>query len=218
MAKAHEDLLGPPEQSSEKMRQLFHSEHRRRIFNRLLEEWSKPVNENIVGQMIETYRCHVPTISLAPEVDSLLSRLREKYKLGLISDGPVTMQAAKVEALDLRSRFDTIILTDELGEGHSKPHPLAYEQMVEKLVVLHQECVYVADNASKDFVAPNKLGWVTIQITRSDGIYKDAQPPLGGEAKFKITSLSQIEEKNLTTKIHRRQSRFATVSTLFSRA
>lgn len=196
VAKAHEDLLGPADESSEKMRKLFFdSEHRRRIFNILLEERGQLVNEETIGAMIKTYRFHLPDISLTPEVDSLLVRLREKYKLGLITDGPVMMQAAKVEALNLRDKIDTIILTEEFGKEFAKPHPKAFEYMVEKLELKHKECVYVGDNAGKDFLAPNRLGWLTIQITRPDGVYKDVEPPPEGEAKCRITSLTQVEEK-----------------------
>lgn len=195
VAKAHEDLLGPWEESSEKMRKLFFdSEKRRRIFNILLEERGRVVTEDTIGAMIKTYRFHLPDISLTPEVDSLLSKLREKYKLGLITDGPVMMQAAKVEALDLRAKLDTIILTEEFGKEFAKPHPKAFEYMVEKLGIKHKECVYMGDNAGKDFLAPNKLGWLTIQFTQPDGVYKDVEPPPEGEAKYRITSLTQIEE------------------------
>ena len=155
-----------------------------------------PKNENaLVRRMIETYRTHQPTISLAPDADSALKRLRgRRHPLGLITDGPTVMQAAKVRALALERRFDAIILTEELGPGFGKPHPRAFELMAEQLHVAPSHCVYVADNAAKDFVAPNALGWLTIQITRPDGVYRNAQPAKGGEPTHVIETLDSLDD------------------------
>ncbi|MFH1269041.1 MAG: HAD-IA family hydrolase [Planctomycetota bacterium] len=151
--------------------------------------------EVIVHRMIDTYRTHQPTISLAPDADAALDRLREKgYPLGLITDGPAVMQAAKVQALTLAGRVDEIILTEELGPGLGKPHPRAFELMAERLKVAPSQCVYVADNAAKDFVAPNSLGWLTVQITRPDGVYRDIAPPDAGQPTHVIETLDSLDD------------------------
>lgn len=195
VAKGYEDRLGSWEKAAQRMQEIFESEHRRKVFNIILQEHDVDDHEKIVSDMIEIYRNHKPDIFLYPDAETLLSRLQGSYKLGLITDGPAVMQANKVDALDLRPRFDAIVLTDKLGAGFSKPHPKAFELMTEQLGVQPQECVYIADNASKDFLAPNQLGWSTFHVERPEGIYKDATSPPEGEAKSKITSLNQLEEK-----------------------
>jgi putative hydrolase of the HAD superfamily len=59
--------------------------------------------------------------------------------------------------------------------------------------VAHQECAYVADNPSKDFVAPNALGWLTVQVTRGDGIYLNALVADAGAADHLITTLDELD-------------------------
>ncbi len=58
----------------------------------------------------------------------------------------------------------------------------------------HAECVYVADNPAKDFVAPNQLGWLTIRIVRPDGIYRNETAPQGGDPQFTVTTLADLED------------------------
>ena len=51
---------------------------------------------------------------MLPDADAALTRLGDRYKLGLITDGPPVQQWSKIDALGLRSRFDEIIVTGDL--------------------------------------------------------------------------------------------------------
>jgi putative hydrolase of the HAD superfamily len=150
-------------------------------------------DEELIKRMIQTYREHSPTISLHSDADATLTRLRATHKLGLITDGPAQSQSAKIDALQLRARFDAMVLTDELGEGFAKPHPRAFELVSEQLGATGPECVYIADNPAKDFVAPNALGWATIQIVRPDGIYRETPPAKSGTPNHVIDTMTQMD-------------------------
>lgn len=193
VAAKFEDVLGSRERASARMRELFETEHRRRVFDALLAEQGIAATTTLIQAMVTTYRAHAPRISLFSDADAALTRLRPTFRLGLITDGPSAMQWAKIEALRLRDRFDAIIVTDDLGPGFAKPHPRAFEQMVERLCVQHSECVYVADNPAKDFVAPRKLGWRTVQMDRPNGIYKHAVALSRGEPDQILASLDELE-------------------------
>ena len=54
--------------------------------------------------------------------------------------------------------FDDILISEETG--YSKPSEEPYRFFMEK----YPECeyIYVGDNPAKDFLAPNKLGWMTV--------------------------------------------------------
>ena len=130
--------------------------------------------------MIDLYRSHAPTISLYDDAQAALTRLGARFSLGIITDGAAVMQEAKVAALSLRTRVDFVVLTDELGPGFGKPHPRAFELMAERLEIDPTACVYIGDNAAKDFVAPNALGWMTIRIVRAQGVYRDTPASEGG--------------------------------------
>lgn len=191
VAVAFQDRLGDPGAAVVSMRRLFDTEHRPRVFNTALAE--KGVDDAaLLDAMIETYRSHRPAISLHPDANEILTRLRPDYKLGVITDGRSVSQWNKIDALDLRGRVDKIIVTDDLGAEFAKPHPQAFELMAEGLGVEHAACVYVADNPAKDFVAPNALGWLTVRIIRPDGIYGDVPVAADGHPRHTVTTLADL--------------------------
>ena len=193
VAAAFEDGLGDRPQTEAEMRRLFDTGHRRRVFNTLLAQRGLPEDEDLVRRMIDTYRSHRPTISLYPDAESALRRLRGPYRLGLITDGPVVMQSAKIDALGMRDLLDAVILTGELGPEFGKPHRQAFEMITTQLRVTANQCVYVADNPAKDFVAPNALGWTTVQVAHPDGIYRDQPPADGGAPAHVIQTLDDLD-------------------------
>ena len=176
------------------MRSLFDTPDRSRVDNAILAKADLPQDDAdaLLADMIATYRNHKPTIHLHPDPDAALTRLAARYRLGLISDGPEHMQANKIDALNLRDRIEHIILTDHWGRQFWKPHPRAFEEIAQRLAVSAEQCVYLADNPTKDFVAPNALGWRTVCVKRPDGIYANRPAPQGGTAQAVIESLDAL--------------------------
>lgn len=193
VAAAFEARLGNRHDTEAELRRLYDSGQRRRVFNTLLAGRGLPEDPALLRRMIEAYRTHRPTISLYPDAESALRRLRGRYKLGLITDGPVVMQSAKIDALEVRGRLDAVILTEELGAEFGKPHPRAFEIMATQLQVSATQCIYVADNAAKDFLAPNALHWTTVQVVRPEGIYRDRAPAANGGPTHVIETLDQLD-------------------------
>lgn len=208
VSDAFKAILGDANQSSERLRALFDTEFRPRVFNRLLEEYSISADADLVRRMVDVFRSHRPTIRLFPDAQRALSRLRGAYRLGLITDGPAIMQRAKIAALKLYEApagpslhheqsgaimLDAIIVTSELGPDYAKPHLHGFETIAAKLRVAHQLCVYIADNPAKDFVAPNSLGWLTVRVLRPDGVYAHVTVAPGGEPSFTIHSLDELD-------------------------
>jgi len=192
VAAAFEQHLGDPARVAARMRQIFDTEHRPRVFNTLLDQLGLQGDDELIREMIQTYREHTPKIALHRDADDALKRLHKDCKLGLITDGPVVSQSAKIGALGLQETFDAIVLTEELGPMYRKPHIRAFELIAERLGVRGRQCAYVADNPAKDFIAPNALGWTTIQIRRADGIYRDTVPVPSGAAGCILDTLNQL--------------------------
>ncbi|MFQ5491122.1 MAG: HAD family hydrolase [Phycisphaerae bacterium] len=192
VARAFADELDAPFDLLERMKQLFDSPDRGRVYNVIADQLGHPDPDALVPRMIDTYRNHPPNIQLQPDAAAALTRLAGRCRLGLISDGPATMQANKVRTLGLDSRLDEIILTDQWGREFWKPHPRAFQEMAQKLDVPPTACLYVADNPAKDFLAPNALGWTTVQIRRPGGIYHDNTPAKDGHPQRAIDTLDAI--------------------------
>ena len=191
-AAAFVDVFGDPERATRTMCQLFDTEHRPRVFDEMCRRTGLSGDERLIARMIETYRNHKPAIELCADADAALKRLRGRCKLGVISDGFLAAQSAKIDALGLRGRVDEIILTDDLGREFWKPHPRAFELMTERLNVAPEQCVYVADNPAKDFIAPRALGWRAIRIVRPEGVYRDRPAAENGAPHHVITTLDDL--------------------------
>jgi putative hydrolase of the HAD superfamily len=191
VASALHSILRVPN-LEERLLNLYENGDRSRVYNRFLAEIGRSDDQGLLDRMIETHRNHRPEIELYPDADDALTAWRDRTRLGLISDGYLVAQRAKVAVLGLADRMDEVILTDEKGREFWKPSPWAFEEMALRLGVRPQDCVYVADNPSKDFVAPNRLGWRTVQLLRAGGIYADRAPAEGGRPGFTINSLAEL--------------------------
>jgi putative hydrolase of the HAD superfamily len=94
------------------------------------------------------------------------------------------------------------VLTGRLSESRdrsfAKPHPLAFEQMAAAVARPGDRLVYVGDNPAKDFQAPNRLGWTTIQIdrpaARATRIHRNAAALPDGHAQHVITTMDALAE------------------------
>src|SRR5690606_29033500 len=93
------------EESYIELKKLFESGVRGEIFNRWLDEHDMGLDQH-VQEMVRVYREHHPSITPFPVVPGLLSKLKSKYRLGLVSDGLWTVQQRKLNALGLSHYFD----------------------------------------------------------------------------------------------------------------
>ena len=130
-------------------------------------------SENKKAECLRVYRYQRPNITLYPGVENILETLRVSgYKLGVITDGRVEGQQAKIEALNLRKYFEDIIITDSLGGiQYRKPCEKAFEIMQERWQIPFSKMMYVGDNISKDFNAPEILGMKSCFFVNADGLY-----------------------------------------------
>ena len=123
-------------------------------------------------EALHIYRFQEPEIHLYPGVAQMLKRIRRTKKVGIITDGRLEGQRAKLRALGLCAMVDEIIVTDELGGvAFRKPNEAAFRLMQERLAVPFENMVYIGDNRKKDFIAPDSLGMRTIWFQNVDGIY-----------------------------------------------
>jgi putative hydrolase of the HAD superfamily len=150
--------------------------HRGRVFDTWLAGRPSLNNQLGVASMVESYRVHKPRISLRPGVPAMLETLRQiGLKLGLVSDGYVKSQRAKVASLGLISVLDRIVLTDEWGSSFWKPNTRAFELFEADWSCDPGELVYVADNPDKDFIGPKSRGWLTVRLRLVGQIWRDAE-------------------------------------------
>ena len=106
------------------------------------------------------YRCHKPDISLSPETEVFLeSAFRDFKQVAILTDGRSITQRLKLASLGLTGI--PVYISEEWKS--TKPGSKRFVQIMEDFPSCNNFC-YLADNVSKDFVAPNTLGWITVCI------------------------------------------------------
>jgi len=161
-------------------------------FNVALTKLGISYDARVIHNLVEIYRTHPPTITLPPESRVTLNELKDKYTLALLTDGFLPTQRLKVQALGIEHYFKAIVYTEELGREHWKPSPRGFEKLMETLSARPEQTVYVADNETKDFIAPNRLGLVTIQLLRPSGLYRQPSPLPEAAPKLKIDRIDEL--------------------------
>jgi putative hydrolase of the HAD superfamily len=163
-------------------------------FNVALTRLGIPYDDTVIDKLVEIYRTHAPTLTLPPESRAVLDELRGRYVLALLTDGYLPTQRLKVQALGIEHYFRAIVYTEELGRECWKPSPRGFEKLIETLHARPEQMVYVADNETKDFIAPNRLGLLTVQLLRPWGLHREPSSLPDAAPRVRIDRLSQLAE------------------------
>ena len=142
---------------------LFWYQNKENVFQKIEALYGVSVTE-----LRQLYRSHYPHFSKNSEIVTLLNSLKEKgFFLGLITDGYSLTQRNKIKALGIEHLLDLIVISEEFGS--EKPNENNYK-------VFHQFATknyyYIGDNTAKDFLTPNRLGWITVcLLNNGDNIH-----------------------------------------------
>jgi len=83
-------------------------------------------NKGLVNKLVRIYRTHKPKIKPSPGVMTTLQILKNKFLLGIITDGMGSVQRNKVKSLNIEKLFDLIVYSDDLGKDNYKPNKYPY--------------------------------------------------------------------------------------------
>ena len=177
------------------MTRLLDAGHLGRLFGMALEERRPGAHTPEHAAALQAaYRNAEAVLHLFPDAEWALQHYSAQGPFGLITDGTHAMQLKKVRALALEPRFAHIVYADTLGEGRAfaKPHARSFELIASLLPEPGCRFVYVGDNPAKDFVAPNALGWITVQVVRDGGIHDARRIVPGGAAQHQVRALTEL--------------------------
>lgn len=92
----------------------------------------------------------------------LLSDLREKYSLGLLTNGPSEMQWEKIDLLGLKGCFDTITVSGDAGIH--KPDTRVFSGLLERLNTAAGRAVYVGNSYEMDIIGASETGMFSVWV------------------------------------------------------
>jgi putative hydrolase of the HAD superfamily len=136
----------------------------------------KPVFEGLLegvegvdaAALARAYRERVnAALAPVPGAESLLSTLRGRYRVGLLTNGPVVAQRSKLRALGWTDAFDVALVTGELSAG--KPDRAAFDALVERLGTPRAATVYVGDDVDADVRGATAAGLGAVQVCYPGG-------------------------------------------------
>jgi putative hydrolase of the HAD superfamily len=120
--------------------------------------------EPVVIRAVDAFvKAFVEDLRMENYVPELLRRLKEKYKLGLVSNfayAPGFWEILK--RFNLCKFFDAIMVSGELGLR--KPHPKIFEEALKKLAVRAEEAVFVGDSLKADINGAKRIGFKTVFV------------------------------------------------------
>ncbi len=169
---------------------LFEAGVRGRIFNETLDSLGLAWDDRLIETLVAVYREHEPDIALLPDARRFLEQTASIPFRALLTDGPVESQVRKVRALGLESVLSPVVYTWAWGREYGKPHERGFRYIEEFTGCSGRDCMYVADNPKKDFVAPKRLGWRTVRVRRPGSLHFGVES--GEDVDVEVSSFAEL--------------------------
>lgn len=139
-------------------------------------------------------------LKLFPDAIEVLGRLKARYPLGLITNGPADIQRQEIRTLGLEAWIDHVFIEGEMGEG--KPLASVFRRAEKSVGLAPSKILFVGNSYGHDVLPAIQAGWRTIWIRRpsdvapSAGYAKPEEKPAGQPDPDQVVS-SLIEVADL---------------------
>ena len=149
------------------------------------------VAETVITAMADRYREHLP---LLPGAVEAVTRIAERWTVGLASSAPRSLIETVLDASGLRPKFAATVSTEEVARG--KPAPDAYLTAADRLGVPPAACAAVEDS-SNGLRSAAAAGLVVIAIPQqkyppAPDALKQARLVLGGLDELTAEAVSSL--------------------------
>ncbi len=111
---------------------------------------------------------------LFPEAEEVLRTLRQRFTLGVITNGPADTQREKLHIVGIVPYLHTFVISGELGIG--KPDSGIFLKALESAQVKPEEAVHVGDSLTSDIAGATNVGMYTVWINRN-GVTRPQNAP-----------------------------------------
>lgn len=125
---------------------------------------------------------------LMPHAKEILTYLRPKYKMYILSNGFTELQSRKMQSAGIAHYFDGMILSEDIGVN--KPNPAIFTHALQVAESTAEESLMIGDNYEVDIEGAQRVGinQVFYNISKKDLNPEHPQPT------FTITSLLELKE------------------------
>lgn len=125
---------------------------------------------------------------LMPHAKEILTYLRPKYRMYILSNGFTELQSRKMQSAGIAHYFDGMILSEDIGVN--KPNPAIFTHALQVAESTAEESLMIGDNYEVDIEGAQRVGidQVFYNISKKDLNPEHPQPT------FTITSLLELKE------------------------
>uniref|UniRef100_A0A1I8PX07 N-acylneuraminate-9-phosphatase n=1 Tax=Stomoxys calcitrans TaxID=35570 RepID=A0A1I8PX07_STOCA len=180
---------------------------RQHLWRESLPPKYKELADTIYGIWLEL-RYHY--LALPVEYVKLLQRLRQKYLLALITNGPSNAQWEKVRRLNVQQHFDCLLVSGDLP--WEKPNPNIFYATCKYLNVQPEHCCMVGDKLESDIKGGNLAGlgatfWLPLTLEEIDDLlHNQAEGDEQNKPTYILSNLMEFcNYFNVTTNKEREQ-------------
>jgi putative hydrolase of the HAD superfamily len=136
-----------------------------------------------IALAVETYfSAFIDYAAPVPGTVEMLATLKEKYRLGLLSNLTHAPAALRIiDKLGMASFFDAVVVSGQFG--YRKPHPRVFLELLDQLGTPKEQTAFVGDNLEADIHGARQMGiqpiWMTyVQSQKALEAPGPADPPL----------------------------------------
>ncbi len=155
-------------------------------FRRLLAEHASR-DDGLAGELQEHYVAARlrGAYRLYDDATRTLEAAGERFRLGLITNGPSEHQRSRIEPLGLDRYFEAIVVSGELGIR--KPDPAIFEHLLRRMDVTPDAAVYVGDSLEADVVGAHAAGLAAVWLNRNGTTPEGVTPHAKGTTPEGVT-------------------------------
>lgn len=140
------------------------------------------LNEAYLTEMTKQLR-------LVPGAREVLDYLHHKYKMAIITNGFIEVQAEKLLQTGLRKYFDKLFISEEIGA--QKPHKLIFQHAVKSMNAPKKKSLMIGDSWEADIVGAMQFGMDQVYYCPEPGKlppYHDSSAPDSRKTTTKVIS------------------------------
>ncbi len=137
------------------------------LYTKLLNHFSHPVGEILLGDLDFLWNKSLKTIKLYPETKKVLKKTRKNFKTALVSNCEnFAVNHLNSNGLKFNDFFDETILSCDVAL--LKPNPKIFRLPLKKLKIKPAEAVMVGDSLRTDMTGAKRAGMKSILIDRKN--------------------------------------------------
>ena len=158
-----------------------------RHYDELIKEIGGHWNPKIIASGVVAYEhTKVGYLKPFPKIVPTILDLKNKYKLGIISNGLAIKQWEKLVGLGIHHLFDIVVTSEE--EGSKKPDVKIFKHAMKQLDLNPEECIMIGDRIEIDITGAKAAGMHTVLISnrKIKSIRKDKSP------EYSIKDISEL--------------------------